>query len=146
MGNTSSHAVDLRKEAEISMGHLIRLEEHLIPLRKEAELESLGEAIAAIPALLMGEKLEPGKTDLILDFLTNVENWKKNALEHVAATLQTLHALDGDMEELRTRVAEPDIVGDKIPIEVHVKSIKAGTDRLKEGQMRAILRETGISA
>ena len=60
---------------------------------------------------------------------------------HVAATLETLHTLDADMEELRTKVAAPNIVGDKIPIEVQIKSIKAGVDRLKEGQMKASLRQ-----
>jgi hypothetical protein len=38
-------------------------------------------------------------------------------------------------------VAAPDIVSDKIPIEVHIKSIKAGVERLKEGQLRASLKQ-----
>ena len=80
------------------------------------------------------------KIDLDLDLLKNVENYKRKALAHVTVILETLHTLDADMEELRARMAAPDIVGDKIPLEVHIMNIKAGVDRLKEGQVKANLR------
>ena len=38
-------------------------------------------------------------------------------------------------------MAAPDIVGDKIPIEVHIKSINAGVERLKEGRLRASFKQ-----
>ena len=80
------------------------------------------------------------KIDLDLDLLKNVENYKRKALAHVTVILETLHTLDADMEELRARMAAPDIVGDKIPLEVHIMNIKAGVDRLKEGQVRTSMR------
>jgi hypothetical protein len=49
--------------------------------------------------------------------------------------------LSADMEEMRSRVATPDIVGDKIPIEVHIKSIRGGLERLKIGQTRSRERQ-----
>ena len=58
------------------------------------------------------------------------------ALDHGAATLETIDALDADVEELRTRAAAPDIiVGDKIPIEdllrvSHIERSCAPTDHV----------------
>ena len=147
MDNIDNHMSRLREEADISMGHLMRLEEHLMVLhevthRDDKELTAAQEdVLAELWTLLGGNKRKLKKMNLNLDLLKNVDKYRRKALGHVAATLETIHTLDADMEELRTRVAAPDIVGDKIPIEVHIKSIKMGVDRLKEGQMRATLRQ-----
>ena len=147
MDNIGSHMVRLRDEAEISMGHLLRLEEHLVVLHEVTHRDNKDltaaqeEVLAELWTWLGGNKRRLRKMDLNLELLKNVEGYRKKALAHVVATLQTLHTLDADMEELRTRVAAPEIVGDRIPIEVHVKSIKAGLERLKEGQIRASLRQ-----
>jgi len=147
MDNIGSHMVRLRDEAEISMGHLLRLEEHLMVLHEVSHRDNKDlkaaqeEVLAELWSWLGGNKSKLRKMDLNLDLLRGVEKYRRKALAHVVATLQTLHTLDADMEELRTRVAAPDIVGDKIPIEVHIKSIKAGVDRLKEGQVKASLKQ-----
>ena len=147
MDNIDTHMTRLREEADISMGHLMRLNEHLIVLhevtsRDDKDLTAAQEdVLATLWTQLGGNKRKLRKMNLNLDLLKNVDKYRRKAVGHVAATLETIHALDADMEELRTRVAAPDIVGDKIPIEVHIKSIKAGVDRLKEGQMRATLRQ-----
>ena len=147
MDSIDGHLDRLRDEAEISAGHLMRLEEHLGVLyevinRDDKDLTAVKEEVLAdLWTKLGGNKRKIKKMDLNLGLLKNVEKFRRKALAHVAATLQTLYTLDANMEDLRTRVAAPDIVGDKIPIEVHIKSIKAGVDRLKEGQMRASLRQ-----
>ena len=147
MNNIASHMVRLRDEAEISMGHLMRLEEHLMVLhevthRDNKELTAAQEdVLAELWTWLGGNRGKLRKMDLNLGLLKNVEKYRKKALAHVDATLQTLQTLDADMEEIRTRVAAPDIVGGEIPIEVHIKSIRAGVERLKEGQMKASLRQ-----
>jgi len=147
MDNIGHHMVRLRDEAETSMGHLMRLEEHLMVLHEVTHRDNKAltaareDVLAELWTWLGGNRREIRKMDLNLDLLKNVEKYRRKGLAHVVATLQTLHALDADMEELRTRVAAPDIVGDRIPIEVHIKSIKAGVDRLNEGQTRARLRE-----
>jgi hypothetical protein len=147
MDNIESHMVRLRDEAEVSMGHLLRLEEHLrvlheISHRENTDLKAAQEdVLAELWTLLGGNRKELRKMTVNLNLLKNVDVYRKKALAHVVSTLQTLHTLDADMEELRSRVAAPDIVGDKIPIEVHIRSIKAGVDRLKEGQMRATLKQ-----
>ena len=147
MDSIGNHMSRLREEAEISMGHLMRLEEHLkvlheIVSRENKELtKTQEEVLAELWTRLGGNKRELKEMNLNLNLLKNVEKYRRKALVHVAATLETLHTLDADMEELRTKVAAPNIVGDKIPIEVQIKSIKAGVDRLKEGQMKASLRQ-----
>ena len=147
MDNIVSQVVRLREEAEISMDHLMRLEEHLIVLheithRDNKQLKAAQEEVLAeLWTWLGANRVQLRKMNLDLDLLRNVDRYRKKALAHVVATLQTLHTLDADMEELRTRVAAPDLLGDKIPIEVHIKSIKAGVERLKEGQMRASLKQ-----
>jgi hypothetical protein len=147
MDNIASHVVRLRDEAEVSMGLLLRLEEHLrvlheITHRDNTELTAAQEdVLAELWTWLGGNKSKLRKMGLNLDLLRGVESYRKKALAYVVATLQVLHALDADMEELRTKVAAPNIVGDKIPIEVHIKSIKAGVERLKKGQMKASLKQ-----
>ena len=142
MDNIASQMVLLREEAEISMDYLMRLEEHLIVLREITHreenqvYETFLEEFVASPNMDSFRKMESD-----LNALKDVDRYRKKALTHVVATLQTLHMLDADMEELRARVAAPDLLGDKIPIEVHIKSIKAGVERLKERQMKASLKQ-----
>lgn len=45
------------------------------------------------------------------------------------------------MEELRERVAAPELAGGEIPLEVHVRSIRSGIERLNEGRIRAREKE-----
>ena len=152
MDNIASHTVRLRDEAEISMGHLLRLEEHLMVLhdithRENKDLTAAQEdVLAELWTWLGGNRRKLRKLNVDFDLLKNVERYRRKALAHVVTTLQTLSTLDADMEELRTRVAAPEIVGDKIPIEVHIRSIKAGVERLKEGQLRASLKQGEINA
>ena len=131
------------------MGHLLQLEEHLMILyevthRNNEELTAAQEdVLAELWTWLGGNKHRLRKIDNNLDLLKNVERYRRKALAHVVATLHALQTLDADMEELRTRVAAPDIVGDKIPVEVHMKSIKAGVERLKERRLRASSKQGG---
>ena len=147
MDNIGTHMARLREEADISMGHLMRLEEHLSVLheithRDDKQLTmAQDEVLAELWSSLGGNRRKLKKMTINLNLLKNVDKYRRKALTHIVVTLETIQALDADMEELRTRVEAPDIVGDKIPIEVHINSIKAGLDRLKEGQMKASLRQ-----
>jgi hypothetical protein len=136
MDNFGCHIVDLREEAETSLNHL---EELLIALRELTHRDNKG-AFADLWTLLEENQRRLGKTNLILDLPKDMKKWRREALTHVVTTMRVLSALEEDMEKLRARVATLDTVGDKIPISVHTKSIRAGTDRLKEGQVRAGLR------
>jgi hypothetical protein len=140
MDNIGSHMVDLREEAKIAMDHLTGLEERLTVLHKATHRDNK-DALADPWTLLGGNEHKLKKIGLILDLLKKVEKWRRKALSHVVATSQILRALDADMEKLRKRVAVPVTVGDKIPTEVHTRSIKAGTGRLEKGQTRTRLRQ-----
>jgi len=147
MDTIGSHVFRLREEAETSMGHLIRLEEHLSDIRELIHQENKGlttaqeDVLAELWIRLGGNRNKLRKMDHNLDLLKNVEKYRRQALAHIVATLQTLHTLDADMGELRARVAAPGVVGDQIPTEVHMKSIKAGVERLKQGQIRASAKQ-----
>jgi len=147
MDSISDHIGRLREEAEISRDYLTRLKRHLnilheIISREDKKLtKTQDEVLAELWTWLGGNKQELREMSLNLNLLKNVGKYRKKALTHVIVTLDTLDTLEADMEELRKKVAAPNIVGDRIPIEVQIKAIKAGVDRLREGQMRASSRQ-----
>lgn len=117
--------VRLREEAKTSVEHLKTLHIHdhgeddrLTGIEREADEHLAG----------------------IIRKLKAINESRRKALAHVVATLNTLHTLDVDIQELRARMAAPDVIGDKTPIEVHTKTIRADLGRLKEAQMRARVR------
>jgi hypothetical protein len=50
------------------------------------------------------------------------------------------------MEELRERVAAPELVGEQLPVEVHIRSIRSGLERLQQRRVSAREREDAIVA
>ena len=141
MNNIASQAVRLRQEAEISMEHLTTL--HGVTRRGNSELETAREDVLAEIWGSWWNKPDVDPHDLlkeiklVRDSLKNVENYRRDTLANVVGTLQTLQTLDADMKELRARVTVPDTIGDKIPIEMHIRSIKVGVDWLKERKSKA---------
>lgn len=146
MDTASHHVTRLREEAEVSMRHLIRLEEHLSTLYEMVHQESRGLATAQEDILaelwtwLRENAGEFGKIDLNLGLLKNVSKHRQRAMAHIVTTLQTLDILDAGMEELRAKMAAPDIAGDHVPTEVHVKSIEEGMERLRLRHIKASAR------
>ncbi|KAF8157182.1 hypothetical protein B0H34DRAFT_789621 [Crassisporium funariophilum] len=69
--------------------------------------------------------------------LKDIGSYRQKALVHVVAALQTLRVMSADMKDLRARVAKPEPVGSRVPIEVHMKSIELGLEKLKEGRIKA---------
>jgi hypothetical protein len=53
------------------------------------------------------------------------------------AALHTLQGMSHEMEDIRERVAAPDLAAPQIAPEVHMKSIQMGLERLKESRVRA---------
>ena len=82
-------------------------------------------------------------------------DWRMRAQVHVVATIRALDSLSEDMEELRERVANPALVGESLPVEVHIKSIQKGLERLQgdrrktkrelEAKLQSVLRIEGTS-
>ena len=78
--------------------------------------------------------------------LRHMGAYRTQALAHDIAALHALREMSDRMEDLRERVAAPELVGAEIPLEVHVHSIRAGLDRLKQGGLRASQKRLAIKS
>lgn len=134
-------------EAEISLTNLNNLEERLSTLhelvsREDSSLSTAkSELLAELWTKVGGNRQTLRGYDDHLFLLKNLGDYRSRALLHVVTALQTLQAMSEDMEDLRERVAAPELVGSSIPVEVHMRSIQGGLERLKEGRIKAKERE-----
>lgn len=130
-------------EAEVNLVNLNKLEERLLTLhdivsREDSTLSSAkAELLSDLWTKLGGNQRTLRNFESHLLLLKNLGMYRKKALAHVVAALQTLQAMSSDMEDIRERVAAPELTRSKIPVEVHMKSIRSGLQRLKEGRVRA---------
>ena len=119
------------------MRHLIRLEEHFFALHEmslqgnQGRTMAQGDDLVELWAPLKGNEEEFGRVDLNLNLLKNVDKYRRRAVAHVTATLETLRMVDLEMEELRTVVA-PHSVGD---CTYNLISIQAGIERLRQWEV-----------
>ncbi|RDB26345.1 hypothetical protein Hypma_006741 [Hypsizygus marmoreus] len=143
MNVLSSSMQRLILEAEVNLANLDRLEERLSTLhdlvsREDSSISGArAEVLSDLWTKLGGNRRTLRGFDEHLGLLRNLGMYRKKALAHVVAALQSLQAMSSDMEDIRERVAAPELTGSKIPVEVHMKSIKNGLERLKEGRVRA---------
>ena len=134
-------------EAEISLNNLNMLEEGLSTVngivgRENVSLsDAKAELLADLWTILGGNRRKLRGFDQHLYMLKHTEGYRQQALAHVVATLEALKAMTADMEDMRERVAAPELTAGRIPIEVHMKSIQSGLERLTEGRLRARVRE-----
>ncbi|KAF8056071.1 hypothetical protein FPV67DRAFT_1376586, partial [Lyophyllum atratum] len=130
-------------EAEVNLANLEKLEERLSVLhelvaREDATISSAkSELLAELWTKLGGNKKKLHNYQGHLELLKNLGLYRKRALAHVVGALQSLTAITSDMEEMRERVAAPELAGSHIPVEVHMNSIKVGIERLREGRERS---------
>ncbi|KAI0044174.1 hypothetical protein FA95DRAFT_1562541 [Auriscalpium vulgare] len=150
MNALSANMRRLVLEAEVSLADLDRLEErlgslHEIVSREDSTLSSeQADLLANLWTILGGNRKELRGFENHRDLLKNIGSYRKRALAHVVAALQTLQGMSEDMEDLRERVAAPELVGERIPVEVHMKSIRSGLDRLQERRIKAQERQEEI--
>ncbi|KAG5636653.1 hypothetical protein H0H81_007272 [Sphagnurus paluster] len=143
MGVLASSMQRLILEAEVNIANLDKLEERLMTIHDLVSREDLSlssaksELLADLWTKLGGNKKKLRGFESHLDLLKNLSLYRKKALAHVVASLQALNTLSSDMEDIRERVAAPELMGPSIPIQVHMKSIKSGLERLKDGRVRA---------
>ncbi|EGO24775.1 hypothetical protein SERLADRAFT_468573 [Serpula lacrymans var. lacrymans S7.9] len=134
-------------EAEVSLIHLNELQEslhtiHEIVSREDASITAAqSDLLAELWTRLGGNRRALRGMDDRLSLLKDLGSYRQKALAHVVAALQTLHSMSEDMEDLRERVAAPEIVGGRIPLDVHIGSIQSGLERLREGRIKAKERE-----
>jgi len=124
-------------EAQVSLSDLEKLEEHLksihdVVSREDSSITTARkELLAQLWTILGGNRDELNGMDEHLALLRGLSGYRDRARAHVVGALQTLETMQGDMEDLRERVATPQLVGDAIPIEVHIKSLSSVLERLK---------------
>ena len=130
-------------EAEANIVALNDLGERLSTLHDIVSREDLtlsgekADLLANLWTTLGFNRHELRNFDQSLSLLKELKTYRQQALARVVAALQTLQSMSADMEDLRERVARPALTGSKIPVEVHMKSIKFGLERLREGRTRA---------
>ncbi|KAJ6589042.1 hypothetical protein B0H19DRAFT_1248607 [Mycena capillaripes] len=135
-------------EFELNLQNLNKLEEQLSVLHEFVSRED--NSISSAKSELLGElwtKVGGNRRRLRgyehhLHLLKGLTEYRKQALVHVVSALQTLTQMSEDIENLRERVAAPELTGSRIPVEVHIKSIQNGLDRVKEGRSKAKVRES----
>lgn len=134
-------------DAKTSYDELLQLEEslgtlHAMAVREDRTVtESKSELLSSLWTKLGRNRKQVVAHDRNLAILSDAYIYRKKALAHVVAALQTLDALESDMEDLRQRVSAPELVGAAVPVEVHLKSIRSGLERLREGRMKAKERD-----
>lgn len=124
-------------DAEVSITDLNKLEERLgsiheiVSRERDAIPTASDGTLGQLWTIVADNSNQPNKDNKHLVLLNDVGGYRIRALTHVVAALQMLETMEADMEELRQRVAAPQLVGDAIPIDVHIKSIRSGLERLK---------------
>lgn len=130
-------------EAEHSHHNLNALEEKLATLHKIVSREDSSvssdkaEVLEELWTKLGRNQKKLRNFDHNLNLLKGLNNYRRQARVHVVAALETLRGMSEDIEDMRERVAAPDLVGSKVPVEVHMKSIRMGLERLRERRIGA---------
>ncbi|KAF8628022.1 hypothetical protein AX15_004139 [Amanita polypyramis BW_CC] len=147
MGVLSANLGRLILEAEANLGNLNALEEQLSTLDDMVAREGIttkkarDELLSELWSILGGNRKELKNFDSHFVLLKQLGMFRKKALIHVTAALETLRAMSDDMEDLRERAATPELVGPSIPMEVHIQSIQNGIERLRDGRTKARMIE-----
>ncbi|KAH9944839.1 hypothetical protein B0H21DRAFT_862196 [Amylocystis lapponica] len=150
MGIATQQIARLILQAEQIMYTLEKMEEQMVQLKGQLSLEDTSitgakdELLAALWTKLGGNRRELRDYDNHIGLLRIMGTFRTHALAHVSVALQSLQSLSAELEELRDRVATPQLVGDGIPVEVYVRAIRSGVERLQDSKMRARERENEI--
>ncbi|KAI9648584.1 hypothetical protein NHQ30_003221 [Ciborinia camelliae] len=130
-------------EAQALLGVLYNLEDRLevihgITVRDGFQVQaSKDETLSELWAWLGGHRGKINKLDGQLNLLKEIGNRRKTALAHVSGTLLKLQEISAGLEDLRERVAVPELLRDRIdiPLSVHIESIQKGINRLEEQKL-----------
>ena len=130
-------------EAEANVIALATLEERLstihdIIAREDSTLsKEKKDLLAELWTTLGFNRDDLRNFDQSLSLLKELKTYRDQAFARVSTALHTLQMMSADMEDMRERVARPAIAGSAIPVEVHMKSIQFGLERLREGRIRS---------
>ena len=138
--STNMHLLVL--EGGMSISNLNKLEDHLKSIHEVVSRGNTSismpksELLAQLFAFSADDRGQLGGMDINLALLEGMSGYQDRALACVVSVLRTLEVMVEDMEKLRERIAEPELVSDAIPI-VHMESLMAGLERLKGRRMGA---------
>lgn len=143
-------------EAESTLRSLEDLELRLDTINGIAAQESSiitsneQEVLANIWTLLGGNRLKLANFKNHKALLDGIKNYQKEATARIGTSLLMLNTIQGNLDDLRERVVAPGLAEEEIAagledgsgrgeflLEVHVKSIRKGVERLKRGMERA---------
>lgn len=111
---------------------------HGITVRDGVQVQaSKDETLSELWAWLGGHRGKINKLNGQLNLLKEIGNRRKTALAHVSGTLLKLQEISSGLEDLRERVAAPELLRDRIdiPLSVHIESIQKGINRLEEQKL-----------
>jgi hypothetical protein len=97
------------------------------------------EILSELWTMVGGNKGKLTKMQRQLALLGQVGMYRKSAYGHVARTILKLQQIGAGLEDLRERVATPELLRDRvdIPLSVHIENIQRGVERLEEGRQNA---------
>ncbi len=110
-------------EAEQCLHNLNDLEEQLMTLHQITSREDISTSATRSDLLenlwtrLGGNRKSLRDLDRHLTIIKGLAAYRRQAFIHVVAAMQTLQAMSEDMEDMRERVAAPDLIGTRIPVE-----------------------------
>jgi hypothetical protein len=115
--------------------------------RENAQI-SKDEILTHLWTMVGGNRAQVKKHNRHLDLLQQVGQYRTQAIAHVSGIILKLQAMDAELEELRTRVdaagLEKEVRGsDRVPLQVHIESIRMGVERLEVGRDKAREIEKG---
>ena len=94
---------------------------------------SRDELLATLWVKLGGKRDTVGRLEDQLQLLRQVGTYRKMAWAHVTGTVLQLQSMAAALEDLRERVAAPEVAGvkDGLPMRVHIENIYLGVERLE---------------
>lgn len=138
----ATHLQRIILAAEFNVMNLDRLEHMLVTLhemvsRENADISATKEELLAeLWTILGGNRKQLRSMDGHLHLLRHIGEYRTRAMAHVVSALRTVTAMSEDMEALRERVSISEMVGDKIPVEVHLMAIRGGLERLQMSRIK----------
>ena len=107
--------------------------------------QSKEEILSYLWTMVGGNRGKLHQMDRQLQLLEQVGVYRKTAYAHVSGTILRLQEMGAGLEDLRERVAAPELLRDRaeIPLSVHIESIQRGVERLEMGRYNAREVENG---
>jgi hypothetical protein len=130
---------DLILEAQALLNILQNLDDrleviHSITTRDGVSVKgSRDELFLELWTWLGGNRSNVKKHDEQLNLLQHLTVYRRTAWDHVSGTMLKLQSIAAELEDLRERVAAPDVLSSRqdIPLRLHIEHIQLGLDRLE---------------